>query len=88
MSRKSLEQGVIRNVRAKTVASCKASRGLESKLPALESFLGGLSRRSLRTSRLQVFPARSKQKLLTAKIAKGAEDHKERRLSREFFDAP
>jgi hypothetical protein len=33
------------------------------------------------------FPARSKQKLLTAKIAKGGEDRKERRLSREFFGA-
>jgi hypothetical protein len=56
--------------------------------PAAESFLCALSGRFLRTSRLQVFPARSKQKLLTAKIAKGAEDRKERRLSREFFGAP
>jgi hypothetical protein len=59
-----------------------------SRPPAAESFLCALSGRFLRTSRLQVFPARSKQKLLTAKIAKGAEDRKERRLSREFFGAP
>jgi hypothetical protein len=54
----------------------------------VKGFLCALTGRSLRTSQLQVFPARSKQKLLTAKIAKGAEDRKERRLSREFFGAP
>src|SRR5579864_6624450 len=43
MSRKSLAQGVIRNVRAKTVASCKASRGLDPSFLHWRVFLAPLA---------------------------------------------